>query len=268
VELPTTFDRLLAKLLAMESGLSPSRFDWYVENLNVPVISYVKVSAPGRCLRDPSTGQVMQVPMSVSEYFQALGVAHLFDRADPSCIRAMQYSSTNALGFVGYQFGEAALQALGYYQPARSDMHTALFAPGLEIIYRGDIPHETWVNGKTRTLLDAEEPAVIATDVNEWQGVFTGKSGVNQFADLCRGDTQELIIRELLEHNFNILINLFDGAIPLPDNVTLSGVLAAAHLSGAYGVAAHLRDARVTVDEFGTPVQKYLTEFSGYYLPF
>lgn len=265
---PTTFEMFLMKLLAVESGLSPSRFDWYVKNLDVPVIPYVKVSRPGRCLRAPSTGQVVQVQMTVSEYFQALGVIHLFDPANPACIVNMQYHSINALGFVGYQFGEAALQALGYYQPARSDSRSSPLLSGLEVMYRGDVPQDTWLYGKTRTLIQTEVPAVIAADVNEWQGVFTGKSGITAFADLFNGDKQECIIRDLLQHNFHVLLEQFEGAIPLPENVTLSGVLAAAHLSGPYGVAAHLRDGQVTADEFGTPVQRYLSEFSGYSVPF
>src|SRR5450755_1652514 len=112
-----TFEEFLAKLLAAESGIDPAKFAAYVREYESPVIWYPCVTAPGRVIRDTVSGSPRFERMSVSNYFKALGVHDLFDPSAPACIRDMQYAATNALGFVGYQFGESALISTGYYRP-------------------------------------------------------------------------------------------------------------------------------------------------------
>lgn len=115
-----TFDEFLAKLLARESGIDPALFPWYVREFGSPVLAYPAVTAPGRGIRDARTGRLTFRPVTVAHYFEALGVRDDFDSCDADCIEVMQHASTNALGFIGYQFGESILIDAGYYRPERA----------------------------------------------------------------------------------------------------------------------------------------------------
>ncbi len=156
-----------------------------------------------------------------------------------------QYTVENQLGFMGkYQFGEPLLIDLGYY-----------FAT----VYYG--------NG---------------ADKNYWQGTWTGKRGINSKADFqASPDVQEAAIREAFYLNWNRInsalaeqeksINDFLGQTKaFHDNkvitVTLSGILAGAHLSGPYGlvqVLLHPND-HPPADENGTSILRYMDEYGGY----
>ena len=123
----------------------------------------------------------------------------------------LQYSSSNFLGFVGYQFGEAILTDLGYY---RSDS-----SPG----------------------------------VNDFAGGFTGKNGVNSIDDL-KTNVQEQIILDEFQLNLQriesglansgqslddfigriVTVTDTDGSVAAAE-LTLTGILASAHLRGAFG---------------------------------
>jgi hypothetical protein len=46
--------------------------------------------------------------------------------------------------------------------------------------------------------------------------------------------------------------------------ITLSGILAGAHLRGPYGVANLLLKNQVSHDEFGTSILRYIKEYGGY----
>jgi hypothetical protein len=75
----------------------------------------------------------------------------------------MSYKSTNTLGFVGYQFGEALLIDLGYYD---------------DNVFYG--------NGAAK---------------NTWDGTWTGKNGVNSLDDFKTKAAQELAIKEAFGYN-------------------------------------------------------------------
>lgn len=49
--------------------------------------------------------------------------------------------------------------------------------------------------------------------------------------------------------------------------LTLTGILAAAHLRGAYGTLNSLLGAAVSTDEYGTSILQYIDHFGGYYSP-
>ncbi|CAG8552963.1 7035_t:CDS:2, partial [Diversispora eburnea] len=101
-----------------------------------------------------------------------------------------KYKVTNNLGFTGkYQFGEAILIDLGYYQPKDN------------IFYN---------NG---------------SDKNNWLGTFTGKNGLK--------------------------------------NITMAGLLAAAHLVGAINVKNALLGGIAPCDEKKTSMTTYLEDFDG-----
>src|SRR5450755_1135907 len=89
-----TFEDFLSKLLAIESGIDPARFETYVREYESPVMRYARAVSPGRVIRDTATGGYRFEPMTVPEYFKTLGVDHLFDSASAACMRRMQYAST------------------------------------------------------------------------------------------------------------------------------------------------------------------------------
>lgn len=48
------------------------------------------------------------------------------------------------------------------------------------------------------------------------------------------------------------------------DNVTISGLIAGAHLKGYGGLKSFLREKNVTTDGYGTKITEYIERFSGY----
>ena len=154
--------------------------------------------------------------------------------------RDMQYTSVNALGFVGYQFGEPLLIDLGYY------------------------------HGNTGNL---------------WTGHFTGKNGVDSFATL-KTDIQESIILDAFGYNLNVIESglaakgtSLDALIgtqrtyadtngqSVTVTLTLTGILAAAHLRGAWGTLDLLNNGSASADEYGTSILKYIQQFGAYDAP-
>ncbi len=152
----------------------------------------------------------------------------------------MQYTSVNALGFVGYQFGEALLNDLGYYK------------------------------GNTG---------------NQWTGTFTGKNGVDNFTEL-KTDIQEAIILDAFGFNLNVIESglaakgtsldaLIGTARTYKDTngqdvtvtLTMTGILAAAHLRGAWGTLDLLNNGSASADEYGTSILKYIQQFGAYDSP-
>jgi len=161
--------------------------------------------------------------------------------------RAMSYTSTNSLGFVGYQFGEALLIDLGYYD---------------DDVFFG--------NGAA---------------ANTWDGVWTGKNGVNSLAEFKTEAAQEIAIREAFGHNLKIIEEglgfqgeslddyigetrtYVDNGQEVTVVLTLTGIMAAAHLRGAFGTLNLLQNGSVSVDEFGTSILRYIEQFGGFDAP-
>lgn len=160
----------------------------------------------------------------------------------------LQYRSENSLGFVGYQFGEALMIDLGYYKASTF-----------------------YGNGAAR---------------NNWQGTFTGKNGIKSLTDL-KTDIQEAVILDAFGFNLNVIQKgLAASGKSLADfigtkasyvdtstgqkvevDITLTGILAAAHLRGAWGTLDLLKRGAVSSDEYGTSILKYMTQFGGYESP-
>ncbi len=153
------------------------------------------------------------------------------------------YNIENQLGFIGkYQFGEALLIDLGYYQAN---------------VYYG--------NGASR---------------NEWQGTWTGKNGANSKQDLLnnQNNVQERAIQEAFALNLNrinsqlqqngLSVKQFIGQQRGGVVITTSGLLAAAHLRGEGGVVQLLLYNQDSQDENGTSILDYLREFGGFQTPF
>ena len=160
---------------------------------------------------------------------------------------AMSYRSMNSLGFVGYQFGEALLIDLGYYD---------------DDLFYG--------NGAAS---------------NTWDGSWTGKNGVTSLEDFMTKEAQEVAIREAFGFNLKIIQDgLASRGESLADYIgttrsyvengqsvevplTLTGIMAAAHLRGAYGTLNLLQNGSVSADEYGTSILRYIQQFGGYDAP-
>ena len=168
---------------------------------------------------------------------------------NPADLAALQYHVFNTLGFMGkYQFGEPLLIDLGYYVPASTGYY-----------------------GTTAT--------------NEWKGEWTGKNGVHSKADFM-SNVQELAIREAFSMNVGIINDYLAQAGKTIDDfigreftytrlgethvahVTMSGILASAHLQGPGGVAQLFLHNVASSDEYGTNILFYMDKYAGYNSPF
>lgn len=272
-----TFSDFLAKLMVAESGIDPALFDWYRTNYHRAVLRYPRVAAPGRVERDANGNWHTDV-VTVAEYFRRLGIDHLFDSRNPASVRTMQYASTNFLGFVGYQLGEAILVTTGHYTPESVAIDDKGGLCAYERYYYGLLDTSCWRDGRREFeyTFNGSGRTILATDVNRWQGRFTGKSGVHALDDLKTPELQDRVLWEIIQANVaQIGADLRIDAIaqmPMPrvGNVTctLSSVIAAAHLCGAEAVSNFLRSGLAIADENGTSLLRYVEEFAGYETPF
>ncbi len=284
----------LNSLRDFESGVNPSLADFYLENYDNPVYTYAQVTSPGRLVRDCATGQMISEPTTIREFFTKIGVNQYYDPTTPydaDMFTKMQYNSTNAWGFIGYQLGEAVLIDSGYYSPTTVDVD----GKNYESFYMF-VPDSTWQGCKTEALVEVEGSGgnmVYVTDTNRWEGTFTGKNGVKSMADLRTVDGQEMIMRDAMHFNYGIITKLLDDANMtweqalakswpgtdkfgnvvtgydeqgnvIPVKPTMSGILAAAHLRGAWGTARLLTKDEITCDEINTCITKYVHKFGGY----
>ncbi|GAB5378619.1 MAG: hypothetical protein AcusKO_50810 [Acuticoccus sp.] len=160
---------------------------------------------------------------------------------------AMSYRSMNSYGFVGYQFGEALLIDLGYYD---------------DDVY--------YLNGAS---------------TNTWDGTWTGKNGATSLEAFMTAEVQDKAIVDAFGFNLDIIEDqLAPAGASLDDylgqtasyvengqtvtvELTLTGVLAAAHLRGAWAVADLLLQGTLSFDEYGTSILQYMTQFGGYDSP-
>ncbi|TMP37779.1 carbohydrate-binding protein [Pseudoalteromonas rubra] len=274
----------LDSLRNFESGINPALADFYLENLNNPVYKYAKVSAPGRMVRDCSTGSMIPEDTTINQFFTKLGIDGIYNSQTPysaEMFKTMQYNSMNAWGFVGYQLGEAVLIDAGYYSPK------VVTIDGKEYdSFYVFVEDSTWIGCKTEALVEIVGSGgnqIQATDVNRWEGTFVGKNGVNSFADLLIPDNQELVMRDAMRFNYGVMTQLLtdanmtweqalakswpgtdDNGNPITVQATMSGLLAAAHLRGAWGTARLLTKDEITCDELGTCITKYVHKFGGY----
>jgi hypothetical protein len=266
-----TFEQFLCALLAAESGLDPACFDWYVQNYEEPIVRTLRVSAPGRVVRDPATGVPLIHVVTVAEYLDGLGVLDRFDRGDRGCVRSMQFRAMNALGFIGYQFGEALLISTGHYRARR----VRIDGRELDAYYSGSVAVSTWSGGRCEAVhrLPGTDTDIVATDVNRWDGSFTGKDGIASLADLKSVVGQERLIRRAMAYAHAVMVDgLSCSRLTLDEvlvrrGVTLSGTLAAAHLCGPFAVTAFLISGQDACDELGTSLSSYLGRFAGYEIP-
>lgn len=273
-----SFDGFLDNLRGFESGIDPAKAAWYAANYNNPTaITYPEVTSPGHAVRD-ANGNFVNHSISVKEYFQTLGVDQYYNPAtptDPAMLETMQYHSTNFIGFLGYQVGEAVLISAGYYAPVIDQ------ATGYDKYYVWVGDNSIFANGKTEAqyLQDGATTPLIATSINRWDGTFTGKNGVNSLDDLKDTAKQEVVIRDVMAFNVGVIGDLLKAANmtwaqalakswTMPDgtvvHASMSGILASAHLRGAWGTADLLIRDKDSTDENGTSIKTYMNMFKDF----
>lgn len=149
----------------------------------------------------------------------------------------------NTEGYMGkYQFGEIALKDILQKLPGESDEE-----------------HESRVKrywpknfGKIRN----------EKDYNFFQSRFRNKG-----TDFWPEHKQDLAMKQLLKNNKGYLGDYIDkwvGKKKKGINITLSGLLAGAHLLGPSNVKAFLDHGTITKDGYGTPITEYIKKFGGY----
>ncbi|MFJ4923708.1 hypothetical protein [Streptomyces sp. NPDC088725] len=257
------------RLLDLESRIESQNVEWYVENFENKVIDYWAVERPGRLKRSPETGSPIREESTVSEFLDKTGVLDLFRNRDSVGLKSVQSAVINPWGFVGFQFGEPLLMDLQYYRPV---METVVVDGERLVVpsyYASSLPETTWRDGTTSCLYQNESTGrwQVGTDVNRWQGTFTGRDGVNSFEDLRRYDCQTAILRRSLRHSVNILNKYFgkngqDLWTAGEDYPTPASLLGACHLCGPFGVVAYLESGQLRSDEAGTSISTYLKAFA------
>ncbi len=282
-----SFDEFLTAIRTFESGIDPEKAGFYADNyISGQTIQYPKVDSPGRVVRDDAGNPVME-ETNYKDFFQKIGVDSLYTKGstDPEMFRKMQYNVINYLGFIGYQLGEGALMDIGYYQAKTDDQ-------GLNEYYVW-VDNSTWANGVRDKVINPWGTEIHATDVNRWQGTFSGKSGILSFDDLKDPPKQDQAMQDNLKHNYDMINSQLTGGKTIADLVgttvswdgcdpsiapppggranevilSVSGILAGAHLRGAGGAAQLLNTHQNTPDENNTYILQYIQDFGGYETP-
>ncbi|MCY4304843.1 MAG: hypothetical protein OXC62_08735 [Aestuariivita sp.] len=296
-EITKSYDNFINKLWAFESDVDPAKQAWYNENWTKPVAgTYPLVSYPGRVKRDPKTGEPLESgPLTVQQLFFAIGLKDFYDPSDPSPDwKTIQSNVINYLGFVGFQFQESDLNDLGYYN------FPSVAVDGVHYpSHYVDVPTSHWENGVTQffdtNTKEVSTPTVVTDVVCFYDEYFTGKNGVTNVLEFKNPEKHILIIKDHFDNKYaNIISGLtsrgknlseylntyltWDGLTPSVTpppgrrtnkvEVTLSGLLAGAHLRGAEGVVSLLVDYKNSVDENGTYILQYVQDYAGYQTPF
>ncbi len=149
----------------------------------------------------------------------------------------------NSVGYMGkYQFGEIALKDIIQRKPGETDEQ-----------YQQRVKRY-WPNnfGPIRT----------EDDFNYFKSKFRNK-GVSFWPE----HKQDLAMKQLMKNNKSYLgdyINKWAGKKKKGVTITLSGLLAGAHLLGPSNVKDFLDYGKVSKDGYGTPITEYIEKFGGY----
>ena len=149
----------------------------------------------------------------------------------------------NSEGYMGkYQFGEIALRDILQKSPGESKEE------------HEDRIKKYWPKnfGKIRN----------EKDYNFFQSRFK-----NRGTDFWPEHKQDLAMKQLLKNNKSYLGDYVDkwvGKKKKGIKITLSGLLAGAHLLGPSNVKAFLDHGTITKDGYGTPITEYIEKFGGY----
>jgi hypothetical protein len=256
-ERPEEFFGLLLEIESNIPSVAPSMVDYW------------SVVRPGRLRRSFADGEPIAERITFREFLVRTGVAKLYGSGSTAEVQAARYAVMNPWGFVGYQFGEALLIDLHYYQPAEEETVVDGRPQRLPIYYASTLAPSTWQHNRTRQVFHDEDARLhrIGTDVNEWSGTFTGKDGIRSLEDLRTEAGQLAVLRDSLRRNAEIVQSHLQSRdedlwSPVPGRPGPAAILAASHLCGAWAVKAWLIDGAVRRDEAGTALTTYLNRFS------
>ena len=290
-----SYEDFIDAVWAFESDIDPSQQDYYNKNWNTPVVDeYPKVSSPGRVIRDEKGDPVMDHDLTIEQLFDVIGIGELYHPSDPNPDwKLIQSNVINYLGFVGFQFQESDLVDLGYYVFEEERILDKTYPK-----HYVDVPNHYWANGVRAFLAEpplASVPTWARDIVLFKYTFFTGKNGVNNYTDFTTPDKHILIIKDHFANKYQGIVSglaargktlkdylgtdvywdeLHPPVSPPPGNrsnkveITLSGLLAGAHLRGAAGVVALLVDHNNPSDESGTFILQYVQDYAGYDTPF
>lgn len=144
------------------------------------------------------------------------------------------YKKVNKFGYLGrYQFGEVALEELGYYFRTK----------------------RRW------------------GPKNHWEGKWTGKHNINSKEDFLNNPkVQDIAVKELFIRNWKYIrmigLHKYLGTKIDGIDITTSGLIAGMHLVGLKGVSRFLMRKNHVTDGLGTNVKEYINKFKGYKLAF
>ena len=289
-----SYDDFIDAVWAFESDIDPSQQDYYNKNWNNPVASYPEIDYPGRVVRDSDGNPVPRDAISIEVLFYAIGIGDLYDPNDlnPDW-KLIQSNVINYLGFVGFQFQESDLVDIGYYTFPEITVDDKLYP-----MHYVDLPNKTWANGVRSTLVFppvVNEPTLASDTVAFFDSNFTGKKGISSYADFTNPDKHILVIKDHFTNKYNGIVtelkakgktiedylgtfvywNELDPPISPPPGgrankveITMSGLLAGAHLRGAAGVVELLVDHKNPSDENRTYILQYVQDYAGYDTPF
>lgn len=149
----------------------------------------------------------------------------------------------NSVGYMGkYQFGEIALKDIIQRKPGETD--------------------EQYQQRVKRYWPSNFGPIRTEDDFNYFQSKFRNK-GVSFWPE----HKQDLAMKQLMKNNKSYLgdyINKWVGKKKRGVKITLSGLLAGAHLLGPSNVKDFLDHGKVSKDGYGTPITEYIEKFGGY----
>ena len=289
-----SYDDFIDAVWTYESDIDPSQQSYYNQNWNNPVASYPEIDYPGRVVRDSNGTPVPRNAITIEELFYAIGIGELYDPKDlnPDW-KLIQSNVINYLGFVGFQFQESDLVDIGYYTFAEVTVDDKLYP-----MHYVDLPNETWANDVRSTLVFppvVKEPTLATDTVAFFDSNFTGKNGISSYTDFTNPDKHILVIKDHFTNKYNGIVmelkakgktikdyvgtfvywnELNPPVSPPPGGrankveITLSGLLAGAHLRGAAGVVELLVDHKNPSDENGTHILQYVQDYAGYDTPF
>ena len=284
-----TFEEFLAALRSFESGIDPSQAEKYKKGYDDPrATKYWNVESPGVPLF--KGGKIEQSDVSYREYFKRLGVEGLYDN-----FKLMQYASINYLGFVGYQVGESVVIETGYYKAPIKNFKTPsgddVTGPSYYVFIPRDSKYWREFTSKDDTVpfrWTEDSEWILATAYNKWEGSWTGKHDITSLKDLKKPENGDRVIKDVMAHNLSTVIRTLKGTKTESDyatlkrwignevslkssagvvttvKVTMSGLLAGAHLAGAAGVANALITGTDPGDESGTRLSTYINNYQDY----
>ncbi|NMG08683.1 hypothetical protein DP117_17985 [Brasilonema sp. UFV-L1] len=179
---------------------------------------------------------------SFQDMLEALGVRETgLSSGDPN-----QYRFENPLSFIGkYQFGEILLIRLGYY---KADVYYGRGANKNN--WRGKWTNKNGIDSKLKFL---NSPHVQEEAIREAFGVYWK-------------DINDILSKQgkSINNYLNQKKTFNDRGKSRAITITLSGILAGAHLRGPDKVVELLLKDKVSDDEFGTSIVEYIEMFGGY----